>query len=76
MLFPQSPHMPCDECGASVARDEADEHVCDPERLLDYSLFQLRGEVGALDDEVAAYFESPLGRFELWDAEHRRRGRA
>jgi hypothetical protein len=67
--------MPCAECGASVARDESGEHVCDPERLLDFCLFQLRDEIERLDEEVATYLESPQGRFEAWEAERRRRGR-
>ncbi len=74
VLFPQPAYMPCSECGASIARDEADEHVCDSERLLDYRVFQLRGEIEGLDGEVAAYLETPLGRFEAWYAERRRRG--
>jgi hypothetical protein len=68
--------MPCAECGASLARDQADEHVCDPERLLDFWLFQLRDEIEGLEDEVAAYLDTPQGRFEVWDAERRRRDRA
>lgn len=75
-LFPQPAHMPCSECGASVARDEADEHVCDSERLLDYRLFQLRGEIEGFDGEVAAYLETPLGRFEAWYAKRHRHGQA
>jgi hypothetical protein len=68
--------MPCAECGASLARDQADEHVCDPERLLDFWLFQLRDEIEGLEDEVAAYLDTPQGRFEVWDSERRRRDRA
>lgn len=75
-LSPQPAHMPCSECGASVARDEADEHVCDSERLLDYRLFQLRGEIEGFDGEVAAYLETQLGRFEAWYAERHRHGQA
>jgi hypothetical protein len=67
--------MPCSECGASVARDESDEHVCDPEQLLDFCVFQLRDEIERLDEEVATYLETPQGRFEAWDAERTRRGR-
>jgi hypothetical protein len=50
--------MPCPECGASIG-DEAEEHVCDPEQLLDYAVFQLRDEIDG------------FGRFEAWDAERR-----
>ena len=65
--------MPCSECGASVARDEADEHICNPERLLDYRVFQLRGEIEGFEGEVADYLDTPRGRFEAWYAERKRR---
>jgi hypothetical protein len=58
VFFPQPAGMPCPECGASIG-DEAEEHVCDPEQLLDYAVFQLRDEIDG------------LGRFEAWDAERR-----
>jgi hypothetical protein len=73
--FPQPRHMPCGECGAAVERSASDRHECDPERLLDYRVFQLRDEIAAVTDEVAAYLESPHGRFELWYAERDRRRR-
>lgn len=66
-------YMPCSECGASVEQTERDAHVCDRECWLDYQLFQRRHEVSALEGELASYFESPRGRFELWYAERRRR---
>lgn len=69
-------HMPCLECGASVARAQRDEHVCEQERWLTYQMFQLRGEIERLEAEVRTYFSSPNGRFELWyAARQRRRGR-
>ena len=71
--FPQPRHLPCSECGAAVERSSEDEHVCDRDRLLDYQLFQLRDEIGAVGAELAAYFDSPRGRFELWCAERERR---
>jgi hypothetical protein len=58
--------MPCGECGASVAWAERDVHVCDPERLLDYGMFQLRDEIEAIEGEVEEYMDSPRGRFERW----------
>jgi hypothetical protein len=68
-------HMPCDECGASVARDERDGHVCDPERRLEYVLFQLRDEIGSFDGQLQAYLHSPRGRFDAWLAERERKRR-
>lgn len=74
-VFPQPLHMPCTECGASIVRALLDEHVCDPERHLDYVMFQLREDVAAVEREVAAYLDSSEGRFELWYAERDRRAR-
>jgi hypothetical protein len=68
-LFPQSPHMPCTECGASVERAAADAHVCDTERMLDFRLFQLRDEIAAFDAQFAAWLASARGRFATWLAE-------
>lgn len=72
--LPQPRYMPCPDCGESVATESRPEHVCDDERWLDYQLFQLRDEIAAFEDQLAAYLASPQGRFELWDAERRRRG--
>jgi hypothetical protein len=65
--------MPCNDCGASVARAERDAHTCDVERRLDYELFQLREEVDAFDDEFGVYLESKVGRFAAWYAARTRR---
>jgi hypothetical protein len=66
--------MPCDACGAAVARNDRDSHVCDRERLLDYQMFQLREEVAELDKQLNAYLASPEGRFELFYAARTRDG--
>jgi hypothetical protein len=71
--FPQPRHLPCSDCGAAVARSLPHDHACDRERLLDYQIFQLRDEIAAAGDELAAYLDSPRGRFELWSAERDRR---
>ena len=68
-----SRHMPCAECGASVVTSERDAHVCDPERLLEYRMFQLRDEVAGFDQGLRGFLESPLGRFAQWLAERERR---
>lgn len=73
MLGFQPPFMPCSECGASVALGDLDEHACDPERWLDYQVFQLRTELEELEDEVGAYLASSRGKFDLWCAEQARR---
>lgn len=71
--FPQSSHMPCAECGASVERAAATAHVCDRERLLDFRLFQLRDEIGAFDIQLTAWLATARGRFSAWIAERDRR---
>lgn len=73
--FFTSQHMPCAECGASVRSGEHELHACEPERLLEYRLFQLRGEVAAFDDSLGSYLDSPHGRFAQWLAERERRRR-
>jgi endogenous inhibitor of DNA gyrase (YacG/DUF329 family) len=70
--FPQPAFMPCPECGASVARGEQDDHVCERERWLDYQLFVRRAEVARFENDLAAYFDSPEGRFKVREAERRR----
>ena len=64
--------MPCERCGASVDRGAADEHACEEGRRLDYLVFQLRGEILELEAELAAWLETPGGRFELFYAERTR----
>ena len=68
-------YMPCQECGASVAGDEREEHVCDQTRRLDYVMFRLRDEVGEFDEELRAYLASPHGRFDAWLAARERERR-
>ncbi|HEU0304896.1 MAG TPA: hypothetical protein VFR32_09985 [Gaiellaceae bacterium] len=64
--------MPCPECGASLAAGELDSHRCDPERQLEYQLFQLAAEVEGFDSALSAYLDSPEGRFAQWLAERDR----
>ena len=71
--FPQPGHLPCSDCGAAVERSLQDEHECNRERLVDYQMFQLRDDIGAVGGELAVYLDSPRGRFELWCAERDRR---
>jgi hypothetical protein len=70
--FPQPQYMPCSECGASIARGQAEFHVCEPERRLDFLVLQLREEREGFDAQFTAYLESPRGRFESWYATLRR----
>jgi DNA-binding transcriptional regulator YiaG len=70
--FPQPSFMPCEECGASVARPERDAHECERERRVDYQVVQLREEIEAFDSSLAAYLATSHGQFAAWDAERRR----
>lgn len=73
--FFTSHHMPCAECGASVPELERDDHSCDPVRLLEFRLFQLRDEVESFDESLSDYLASPHGRFAEWLAERERKRR-
>ena len=63
--------MPCPDCGASVAV-VGEEHVCNPERRLDFELFQLRDEITNLDTQIGDYLSSARGQFEQWRAKRER----
>ena len=65
-------HMPCPECGASVAAGDETDHVCEAERLLDYRMFQLADEVASFESALHSYLATPLGRFAQWLAERER----
>jgi hypothetical protein len=71
-FFASSRYMPCTDCGASVSVAAPDDHACDPERKLDYLMFQLREEVASFDDVLREYLGSTKGRFEQWLAERDR----
>jgi len=68
--FFASRHMPCADCGASIAAEET--HICDPERVLEFRLFQLRDGVAGFDNDLRGYLDSAEGRFEQWLAERDR----
>lgn len=70
--LPQPRYMPCPDCGASLAAEARDTHVCDSEVRLSYELFQLRDEVAGVEEEIDAYLGSPSGQFALWEAARRR----
>jgi hypothetical protein len=70
--FPQPRYLPCTNCGASVVRAEAESHVCEPQRQLDFTVIQLSGELAQFDHQLTAYLATPRGRFEAWYAASRR----
>ena len=76
LAFPEPAYMPCDCCGASVARSEQADHICDAERVHAYRLFPFRGEVAAFDSQLAGWLATARGQFAMWIAERDRRGLA
>ncbi|HKX47217.1 MAG TPA: hypothetical protein VJM06_01005 [Gaiellaceae bacterium] len=70
--FASSRFMPCSDCGASVSVAAHDEHVCDPERKLDFLMFQLREEIASFDEVLREYLGSATGRFAQWIAQRDR----
>jgi hypothetical protein len=73
--LPEPDDTPCPDCGASVARDEAHGHECEPDDVLDHPLFleRVEPEPVTLNEELTAYLASPSGQFEAWYAERQRR---
>jgi hypothetical protein len=71
--LPQPTHMPCPDCGASVAREAVGQHVCDKVQRATYELFQLRLETDRFDTELTSWLETPRGRFAVYYAERERR---
>jgi hypothetical protein len=73
-FFTDHEYMPCEDCGASVARAERQTHVCDEKRRLEYELFRLScSEIAIFEDELALYLATLEGRFHIWYAERDRR---
>lgn len=64
--------MPCERCGASIDRRAAGAHACEERRRLDYLVFHFGSEILALEAELAAWLETPAGRFALFYAERTR----
>ncbi len=71
-VFP-SRYLPCPECGASLESDD-DQHECDIERWLNFTLFQLRDELEGFEQALALFLASAHGRFEAFYAERERFG--
>jgi len=61
-----SRYMPCECCGESLDRTAAVAHACAPERLADFQMFTLRGDIADFEGRYHHYIRSPHGRFEVW----------
>lgn len=70
--FPTPDHMPCPDCGASVAVAAEVPHVCDDERQADFRLIELAPDIARFDGDLAAWLETPAGRFARFIAEYDR----
>jgi hypothetical protein len=66
--------MPCEFCGASLDGTTSRPHVCSPERLAEFQVFGMRGEVESFEAAYWAFLDSPHGQFEVWLAEHQVHG--
>ena len=69
---PCSDPLPCPDCGASLPAAGDPGPVCDDERRLDYRLVELQPEIERFDDDLAAWLETPDGRFARFVAEQGR----
>lgn len=71
--MPQPRYVSCKQCGAMCLVEEADSHVCDPEKLLDYQLVRLRPEIAKFEHSLHEWLvQTPEGQFEAWYAERTR----
>lgn len=66
--------MPCQECGASLDRRTSHAHQCDPERLAEFRMFEMREHIAAFESHVRRFLATPTGRFETWLAARHVRG--
>jgi hypothetical protein len=58
--------MPCAECGASVPRNAADHHACDPRRRLEFQLRAMAAAATTFENDLREYLAGKEGRFEVW----------
>jgi len=64
--------MPCPDCGASVPVAAEEAHECDDERQLDFRLVELGPDIARFDDDLAAWLDTPDGRFACFMAQYDR----
>lgn len=62
----------CPGCGSLIPRRLVSIHPCDWFQWLDHQLELRRGELDRFEEELAAYLDSPRGRFALFYAQRQR----
>jgi hypothetical protein len=71
-FFAHSQYIPCSECGASLAGEDREEHLCDGARRVDFQMFRLGGGIARFELDLAEFLTTPAGRFEAFYAERQR----
>jgi len=58
----------CPHCGVAVQRSrlEADLHACGPERVLAHQAMKGRWALERLEDDLAAWLDTPAGGFQAY----------
>ncbi|MFL5963525.1 MAG: hypothetical protein ACJ757_11615 [Gaiellaceae bacterium] len=69
MNDPRPTFTACSECGEALHRDELDGHRCSEQRQ---SELAVRRALTTFEGELAAWLETPEGRFSVWLAERER----
>lgn len=70
--FAEPERRACPGCGEELTPQAFRFHVCDWWRWLDHQVQLRRDELGRFERDLAAYLETPRGRFDLWYAERAR----
>jgi hypothetical protein len=67
--FPHPTHLPCPDCGKSLAVNDDQSHECDEELKF---WFKHREEIEDFDQQLTEWLKEPEGRFFQWLAERNR----
>lgn len=65
---PTSRYETCLDCGDVVPRGTLDNHVCDRERKLDFTLVKMRPEIASFETAFAIYMQTSFGKFDAFYA--------
>ena len=73
--FRDHEYLACDACGSFLSRLDRETHACDSARRARFEAFQARQELAGFDRQLAAFLQSPPGRFAVYYADRDRRRR-